>query len=201
MNAVQTIYLQVALEYQLDQNSLLVPIPGSEEQSWVVVYRHAAGYLPFFRYDLPSEARRRLLALGAAEIYHQPSEVENLLRKYVPCRSAGLFRTCCFTHHPAPAEYPAVARNEDCFSVYINGVEVSRAWSVRQNDRCAELAVETLPDYRGRGYARQVSAAWGGAVLRQGRVAFYSHRIENRASAALARSLGVTWLADCTGFE
>jgi len=48
-----------------------------------------------------------------------------------------------------------------------------------------------LPEHRRRGYGRQVAAAWAHHVMKQGRVAFFSHVHGNMASRALASSLGV----------
>jgi len=83
----------------------------------------------------------------------------------------------------------------------VDGLVVSEAWSSRRTDVAAELAVETLLEYRQRGYARQVCAAWASHQLTLGRTAFYSHDLENTASAALARSLGVRHFMDNVSYE
>ena len=49
----------------------------------------------------------------------------------------------------------------------------------------------TLPEFRRRGYARQVTAAWAHDIQQQDKVPFYSHRLSNLASQAVARSLGL----------
>lgn len=78
---------------------------------------------------------------------------------------------------------------------------VSWAWSSRSNARAAELAVETEAEHRRKGYARAATAAWAREVLDAGKVAFYSHDVENHASAALAKSLGVLWFMDLVSYE
>ena len=75
--------------------------------------------------------------------------------------------------------------------VNVHGEVVSRAVSARENDRAAEVSCETIPAFRGRGYARQVCAAWASRVLKSGRVGFYSYDVDNAPSAALAASLAV----------
>jgi predicted GNAT family acetyltransferase len=63
--------------------------------------------------------------------------------------------------------------------------------SSRENEVAAEAWVETRPEHRRRGLARQVTAAWGHDLRRRGKIPFYSHRLENSASQAVARSLGL----------
>jgi predicted GNAT family acetyltransferase len=84
--------------------------------------------------------------------------------------------------------------------IVINGRMVSQAWTERGDEHACELAVETVREYRQRGYARQVAAAWAAGVLDSGRVAFYSHRLVNSASESLARSLGVVQYAVSTAY-
>jgi hypothetical protein len=87
-----------------------------------------------------------------------------------------------------------------CFAVIVDGAAVSVCFSSRRSCRAAEAGVNTLPDFRGRGYAAAVSAAWANAVRRAGRIPIYSTGWDNHASQAVARSLGlklfgsdVTW--------
>jgi predicted GNAT family acetyltransferase len=83
----------------------------------------------------------------------------------------------------------------------MNGVAASRAWTQAKNAEAAELALETLPQYRQSGFGRQVAAAWGHQICSEGKVAFYSYRLDNLASAALARSLGVVQYTRFTSYS
>ena len=56
-------------------------------------------------------------------------------------------------------------------------------------------------EHRRHGHARRAVAAWAANVVAGGRVAFFSHRIDNVASEALARSLGVVLYAESTGYS
>jgi predicted GNAT family acetyltransferase len=81
------------------------------------------------------------------------------------------------------------------------GRVVSGAWSVRESERAAECAVETLDGYRRRGYGARVTAAWIDRVLADGKVPFFSHAAENEASRALAVTLGLTHVFTVLSFE
>jgi predicted GNAT family acetyltransferase len=63
--------------------------------------------------------------------------------------------------------------------------------SSRENESAAEAWVRTLPAYRRRGLARRVTAAWATHAWAQGKVPFYSHRMDNLASQRAARTLGL----------
>ena len=49
--------------------------------------------------------------------------------------------------------------------------------------------VETLPDFRGKGCAREVTAEWARRVRAAGAIPMYSTSWENKASQAVARKL------------
>ena len=59
--------------------------------------------------------------------------------------------------------------------------------SVRITPAAHEAGVETLPAFRGRGYAPDVVAGWARVVQSLGAMPFYSTSWENTASQAVAK--------------
>jgi RimJ/RimL family protein N-acetyltransferase len=66
---------------------------------------------------------------------------------------------------------------------------VSVCRSVRITSEAHEAGVETLPEFRGRGYAKDVTAEWAQRVWANGAIPLYSTSWENHASQAVARKL------------
>ncbi len=72
-------------------------------------------------------------------------------------------------------------------------VEENRAVSVCRSVRITpdahEAGVETLPEFRGRGYAKDMVAGWARAVQSLGALPLYSTSWDNTASQAIAKKL------------
>jgi RimJ/RimL family protein N-acetyltransferase len=72
-------------------------------------------------------------------------------------------------------------------------VEESRAVSVCRSVRITpvthEAGVETLPEFRGKGYAKEVVVGWARVVQSLGAMPLYSTSWENTASQAVAKKL------------
>ncbi|HEY7295160.1 MAG TPA: GNAT family N-acetyltransferase [Dehalococcoidia bacterium] len=81
------------------------------------------------------------------------------------------------------------------FAVIHAGAAVSVCFSSRIGARACEAGVETLPEFRGHGYAGAVTAAWAAAVQQAGLTPIYSTSWENLASQGVARRVGLTMFA------
>ena len=76
---------------------------------------------------------------------------------------------------------------------------ISICFSARSSEVAAEAGVETVPAFRGRGFAARVTAAWALAIRASGRIPLYSTSWTNAASLAVARKLGL--MAYATGWS
>ncbi|MEO6334687.1 MAG: GNAT family N-acetyltransferase [Pyrinomonadaceae bacterium] len=72
-----------------------------------------------------------------------------------------------------------------------NGRAVSVCRSVRVTPEVHEAGVETLPEFRGNGYAVEVVVAWARMVQDAGAAPLYSTSWENTASQAVANKLNL----------
>lgn len=70
-----------------------------------------------------------------------------------------------------------------------DGRAVSVCRSVRITSNAHEAGVQTLGDYRGKGYGKDVVAGWACAVRALGAIPMYSTTWENAASRAVAAKL------------
>lgn len=78
---------------------------------------------------------------------------------------------------------------EPCFVKFVNGNAVSICFSSRIANASHEAGVETLTDFRGKGYAAEVVAAWASDIYEMNRIPTYSTSWDNDASQSVARKL------------
>lgn len=78
---------------------------------------------------------------------------------------------------------------EEVFAIEQNGLLVSACVSARENEKCGEAWVFTAPEHRHQGFAQKVVNAWARNLIERGKIPFYSHKIQNIASANLAKKL------------
>lgn len=198
LEASDLIRLQAELEYGVTISDGIIPVTvtNTADVPRVSAARHAEGYVVYFRDDLPRDLREQLIALDMSELFANHNHVCELLAEITPCDRVIDCRWYAFDRIPDLTAFPDVTVRDGRFIVIIAGETAAAAWSAQENDTAAEVEVETLPDFRQRGYGRQVVAAWAHHTQRAGKIAFYSHRCANVASEALARSVGATSYAD-----
>lgn len=72
-----------------------------------------------------------------------------------------------------------------------DGKAVSVCRSVRITAEAHEAGVETLPEYRGKRFAQDVTAEWARLVRSRGAIGLYSTDLDNLSSQAVARELNL----------
>jgi len=143
--------------------------------------RHVASYL---RLLAPRESTR----LGMGPAYRVPAGAEPSQRavRITEANAAVLgagFDDCA----------PELDSAQPFVGIVSDGRAVSICRSVRIGDRGHEAGVETLTDFRGRGFAPAAVAAWAAAVEQLGCVALYSTSWENTASQRVAGKVGAVF--------
>lgn len=179
--------------------------------------RTRAGNLWRFRADLPESLIAELQALCLDEPvgleFHSPPRhmkaYVRLLETHAAVDKLRMGPAYHFTEYPAPSR-PLVAITETTaerlrrgfeelvaelpdWQPFLAVIEESRAVSVCRSVRITpaahEAGVETLPDFRGKGYAKDVVAGWARLVQSKGAIPLYSTSWENTASQAVAKKL------------
>ena len=171
-----------------------------------------------FRADLPESLSQELDLLCADEppvstdFKEMPRHAERykrLLEKHAPIKSVSNGPAYYFSEDVSPSRQPVdvtekhamrlrrgfeeliaeLADWQPFVALILDGHAVSVCRSVRITPEAHEAGVETLPDFRGRGYAVDVAAAWARRVRALGAIPLYSTSWENNASQAVARKL------------
>jgi GNAT superfamily N-acetyltransferase len=84
---------------------------------------------------------------------------------------------------------PRVPYSEPCFIKVVRGNVAAVAFSSRVSEGACEVGIETLPSFRGKGYAVELVEAWAAKVREIGKIPLYSTAWNNKASQAVARKL------------
>lgn len=176
-----------------------------------------------FRADLPEALAGELGALCAdepafAELDAEPrhaQEYARLLESHAPVRGREAGPAYYFAEYAEPSGRLLTVTEENAellrggFEDFVDelpawqpfvalvegGRAVSVCRSVRVTGAAHEAGVETLPEFRGRGYAKQATAGWARLVRSTGALPMYSTSWDNAASRAVARKLRLTTYA------
>ena len=145
-----------------------------------------------FRDDPIHAERYMLLVSGAVDsgpAFSFPEETTE------PCGTVFVERKDVLDHHFAGWTSDEIPYRTPIIGLVEDGHVVSVCFCARRSEVAAEAGVETAPDYRGRGFAPRVTAAWALAIQASGRVPLYSTSWSNHASLAVARKLGLVTYA------
>lgn len=215
---LMAIHVQALFIHDTNSRLLLVNEPdGGGPAPRLYLGRTRTGNLWRFRADLPASLIEELEALcvdepAPAEFSAAPRHIEEYLRlleTHAPVRKLYIGPAYHFTEYPEPSR-PLQAITETNAEMLRGGFEdliaelpawqpflalveegraVSVCRSVRITPAAHEAGVETLLDFRGKGYAKDVVAGWARAVLSLGAIPLYGTTWENTASQAVAKKL------------
>lgn len=209
MDPLAYLHLQMRLEGKEVVRGCLMrrveAVPGEGMPLLLVAQLANAGVVVYYDENAPPELRKDLAANVSDLEFPQIAAMLNVLQAKNIQLEVGHYRTYIVASQPA--EDPGVGRfskhdpnveafgfdgfAETVYAIHHKGSLASACVSTRENRECGEAWVYTAPEHRHRGFARRVVNAWARSLMAAGKVPFYSHRIENDASASLARKLGL----------
>ena len=209
MDPLDCLHLQLRLEGKqvVDQIYLRqVEVVPDEDVPLVLIVRFVDGAQVTYYHEATSAGLRNEWVAHIAHIeFPKIDPLLDALKRQNIYFEVGYYKTYLFPSIPADQlDVDCLSQNDprvkafgfDGVAEYVYAVErdgriVSACVSARENEQCGEAWVYTDPGYRNQGLAQRAVKAWGRSLLARGKVPFYSHKIENRASANLARRLGL----------
>jgi RimJ/RimL family protein N-acetyltransferase len=215
---LMAIHVRALFTHNAHSRLLLVNEPGGGAVAPRLFFgRTQAGNLWRFRADLPEPLVKELETLCVdepvgIEFHTTLRHVEaylRLLETHMPVQKLWAGPAYHFTEYLEPSRtllaitemnaerlrggFEELAAELPDWQPFVALLEEDRAVSVCRSVRITsgahEAGVETLPDFRGKGYAKDVVAGWARLVRSLGAVPLYSTSWENIASQAVAKKL------------
>lgn len=210
MESLAYLHLQMRLEgLGLTQHNLLAALqPNGNDPPLVLLAQIPDGQtVTYVSQALPRELQEELGTRLNEVRFPDVEVILNLLRAYEIQPQVEHSKTYVFPERYAEAEVSGVKcwpkddpRIEDfgftgfadqVYAVEAGGAILSACVSVRQNTECAEAWLFTAAEHRRKGLAHLVVTAWAKDMMKAKLIPFYSHKLENIASARLANKLGL----------
>lgn len=198
MNHRELVELKLAMEFGTEPVGDTLPpaISNKDAAPRVLVSAFGNERHVYFRFDLPHAVRDELSLLEPDALMQDEDHVKAVLEQHAPCRKVYRIRWYTIESSLGPDAYPDVTIVDGKHVVIVDGKVVAWAKTDCEHPRAAEVSIETIPAFRRRGYARQVTLSWAASVLSGGKIAYYSHLLDNAPSQAVAEGLGLHHLSD-----
>lgn len=209
MNPLNYLHLQMQLEGKALVNEFLmrqVEVLTDEEMPLMLIAQLANKEIVAYYDEAMSSDLQKELAANVREIeFPEINSLLTVLKANQIGYEVGYYKTYVFPSEPArDMDVIRLSKHdrkvkafgfdglaETVYALERDGRLVSACVSARENKQCGEAWVYTDSAYRHQGFARRVVSAWALSLMEDGKVPFYSHKMENRASANLARKLGL----------
>lgn len=189
----------------------------------VTAIRSRGTYEVRLRSDLSADLRTELLALAAADVYANQASVMTILARDTPCDSVIARMAYTFPDALDPHGFPDVVRIKPAdmdlllqfdpefelgekvvFAAVTDGQVAATCTAAHDETLLGDEAyLYTQPEYRGRGFSRQVALAWAYYMQQRGAIPFFAHDPEGpegKACAALAHSLRLISLCEVVAY-
>ncbi|HEX6749386.1 MAG TPA: GNAT family N-acetyltransferase [Longimicrobium sp.] len=214
--ALMRLHVDALFTHDAAGRMLRVNEPGGADAPRIFVGRTAQGSVLRLRHDVGDALARELAAVHAAERTgderldppHGAPPYEALLAPAARTEAGPAYRfpremavpvdAVRITAENAELLRPhlhewadGIELAQPALAMLVDGRAVAVCASVRITPAAHEAGVETAPDFRRRGHAARVVAAWAAAVREMGSIPLYSTSWRNAASQAVARKLGL----------
>jgi hypothetical protein len=216
---LMNIHVNALFTHDIDSRILYVnePAGATIPAPRMFLGRTSKGNVWRFHADLPASLLGKLKVLCAdeplsTEFNKSPRHLETyiqLLERHAPIRRIAAGPAYHFPQYVKPSKNLLAITEKNAKSLeggfeeliadisveqpFIALIDKNRAVSVCRSVRVTteahEAGVETLPDFRGKGYAKEVAAGWAQLVRASGAAPLYSTSWKNTASQAVAKKL------------
>lgn len=210
MESLAYLHVQMRLEgLGLTQHNLLTAFqPKGHDPPPVFLAQTPDGQtVTYISQALPRELQEALVTCLDEVRFPDVEVILNLLRAYDIQPQVEHSKTYLFPERYAEAEVSGVKRwpkddpriedfgfagfADQVYVVEAGGAILSACVSARQNTECAEAWLFTAAEHRRKDLAQLVVTAWARDMMKAKLIPFYSHKMENIASARLANKLGL----------
>ena len=207
MDPLNYLHLQMRLEGKEIFNECLIrqveAVPDEELPLTLIAQLAGGALVTYYDESMSPDLQKELAACLRDTEFPNIDALLNILRIHTTEFETGHYKTYVFASTPSSTfdvrclskkdprvkEFGFDSLAESVYAIERDGKLVSACVSTRENETCGEAWVFTAPEYRHQGLAQKVVSAWAGSLMSASKVPFYSHKIDNVASANLARLL------------